>query len=183
MASPQSGAAAGTSISVRGLGLSFDAQAVLSDIDLEVPGGTTLALLGPSGCGKSTLLKLLAGLQQPGAGSIRFGDQLVADAQTCVAPERRGLGMVFQDYALWPHMTVAGNVSFPLEMGGVRRTSASIASLRRWPASVWDMSANGAFRHCRADSSNVSPWRAPSSQNRGFFCSMSRFPISTAICV
>ena len=122
MASLQSAAAAGTSISVRGLGLSFDAQAVLSDIDLDVPGGTTLALLGPSGCGKSTLLKLLAGLQKPGAGSIRFGAELVADAHTCVAPERRGLGMVFQDYALWPHMTVAGNVSFPLEMGGVAKT-------------------------------------------------------------
>lgn len=111
----------GTAIAVRGLGLSFDAHSVLADIDLDVPGGTTLALLGPSGCGKSTLLKLLAGLQQPSAGSIRFGAQLVADADTCVAPERRGLGMVFQDYALWPHMTVAGNVAFPLEMGGVAR--------------------------------------------------------------
>jgi len=123
----------GTAISVRGLGLAFDAQAVLSDIDLDVPAGTTLALLGPSGCGKSTLLKLLAGLQRPGAGSIRFGTELVADARTCVAPERRSLGMVFQDYALWPHMTVAGNVSFPLEMSGVaksereRRVAAALA--------------------------------------------------------
>jgi len=129
----QSAAAAGTAISVRGLGLSFDSQTVLADIDLEVPGGTTLALLGPSGCGKSTLLKLLAGLQQPGAGSIHFGAQLVADAHSCVAPERRGLGMVFQDYALWPHMTVAGNVAFPLEMGRVarpereRRVAAALA--------------------------------------------------------
>ena len=121
MASVQRDTSVSTAISVRGLGLSFDAQTVLADIDLEVAGGTTLALLGPSGCGKSTLLKLLAGLQKPGAGSISFGSQLVADAQTCVAPERRGLGMVFQDYALWPHMTVAGNVAFPLEMSGVPR--------------------------------------------------------------
>ncbi|OWY28684.1 ABC transporter ATP-binding protein [Herbaspirillum robiniae] len=133
MASPTGKPSAGTSISVRGLGLSFDGQAVLSEIDLEVPAGTTLALLGPSGCGKSTLLKLLAGLQKPGAGSIRFGAELVADARTCVAPERRGLGMVFQDYALWPHMTVDGNVGFPLEMAGVarpereRRVAAALA--------------------------------------------------------
>jgi iron(III) transport system ATP-binding protein len=112
---------AGVSIEVRGLRQVFGAQPVLDGIDLDVPGGTTLALLGPSGCGKSTLLKLLAGLLRPDAGRIAFGTQTVADAHTCLPPEHRGLGMVFQDYALWPHMTVAGNVSFPLEMCGVAR--------------------------------------------------------------
>jgi iron(III) transport system ATP-binding protein len=112
---------AGVSIQVRGLRQMFGAQPVLDGIDLDVPAGTTLALLGPSGCGKSTLLKLLAGLLKPDAGRVMFGEQTVADAQTCVPPERRSLGMVFQDYALWPHMTVAGNVSFPLEMRGVAR--------------------------------------------------------------
>ncbi|WZB76059.1 ATP-binding cassette domain-containing protein [Achromobacter insuavis] len=74
-----------------------------------------------SGCGKSTLLKSLAGLLRPQGGSIAFGDAVVCDAQRHEPPERRGLGMVFQDYALWPHMSVAGNVAFPLEMRGVAR--------------------------------------------------------------
>ncbi|VVE78018.1 ABC transporter ATP-binding protein [Pandoraea sputorum] len=79
-------------------------------------------MLGPSGCGKSTLLKLLAGLLAPTGGEIRFDDTVVASASVCHAPELRSLGMVFQDYALWPHMSVAANVAFPLEMRGVRRT-------------------------------------------------------------
>ncbi|MFM0175457.1 ABC transporter ATP-binding protein [Paraburkholderia sediminicola] len=112
---------ASVSIRVRGLRQTFGAHAVLDGIDLDVPAGTTLALLGPSGCGKSTLLKLLAGLLKPDAGQVMFGRETVADAAICVPPESRGLGMVFQDYALWPHMTVAGNVSFPLEMRGVGR--------------------------------------------------------------
>ncbi|WGS53720.1 ABC transporter ATP-binding protein [Paraburkholderia sp. D15] len=112
---------ASVAIRVRGLRQTFGTQNVLDGIDLDVPAGTTLALLGPSGCGKSTLLKLLAGLLQPDAGQVMFGHDTVADASTCVPPEARGLGMVFQDYALWPHMTVAGNVSFPLEMRGVGR--------------------------------------------------------------
>jgi iron(III) transport system ATP-binding protein len=111
----------------------FGAQLVLEGIDLDVPGGTTLALLGPSGCGKSTLLKLLAGLLRPSAGSIALGGEVVADGRICLPPERRGLGMVFQDYALWPHMTVAANISFALEMRRVaraereRRVAAALA--------------------------------------------------------
>jgi iron(III) transport system ATP-binding protein len=111
----------GVPIEIRGLRQVFDANTVLDGIDLEVPAGSTIALLGPSGCGKSTLLKLLAGLLRPSAGRILFGTRLVADPTTCLAPERRDLGMVFQDYALWPHMSVAGNVSFALEMRGVAR--------------------------------------------------------------
>ena len=85
--------------------------------------GHILALLGPSGCGKTTLLKLIAGLLSPSSGTIRiFGSTVVcADDGTFVPPERRGLGMVFQDYALWPHLTVGGNVAFPLEMRGLPR--------------------------------------------------------------
>ncbi len=113
----------GTSVSIhlRGLRQRFGGHTVLDGIDLDVPAGTTLALLGPSGCGKSTLLKLLAGLLQPDEGCVMFGGDTVADAATCAPPEARDLGMVFQDYALWPHLTVAGNVAFPLEMRGVPR--------------------------------------------------------------
>ncbi|VTM15496.1 ABC transporter substrate-binding protein [Klebsiella pneumoniae] len=71
---------------------------------------------------KSTLLRLLAGLSVPASGEIRFGDRLVARAGWGLPPEQRDIGMVFQDYALWPHMSVAQNVAFPLRMRGVSRS-------------------------------------------------------------
>jgi iron(III) transport system ATP-binding protein len=108
-------------IAIRGLSHAFHGQTVLNDINLDVPAGTVLALLGPSGCGKSTLLKALAGLLQPQSGSISFGDQCVHTEGASVPSERRNLGMVFQDYALWPHMTIEKNVAFPLQMRNVHR--------------------------------------------------------------
>ncbi|WP_315128211.1 ABC transporter ATP-binding protein [Comamonas antarctica] len=114
----------GTSIAVEGLTQRFGGNTVLDRIDLRLAPGQVLALLGPSGCGKTTLLKLLAGLTPvaPGHGRIRFGETLVAGDGQFVPPEQRGLGMVFQDYALWPHMTVGRNVAFALEMRGVPRS-------------------------------------------------------------
>ncbi len=108
---------------------------VLSRLDLDVRRGEVLALLGPSGCGKTTLLRLIAGLVQPSAGRISIAGEVVADAaaRRFVPPERRLLGMVFQDYALWPHLTVLENVLFPLEMRRVakderrRRAEAALA--------------------------------------------------------
>ena len=113
--------AGGTAIAVRGLRHAFNGHTVLDGVDLDVPAGTVLALLGPSGCGKSTLLKALAGLLRPQSGRIEFGSATVCDERRHEPPERRGLGMVFQDYALWPHLSVAQNVAFPLEMRGVPR--------------------------------------------------------------
>lgn len=96
-------------------------KTVLQDISLQLIPGEVLALLGPSGCGKTTLLKILAGLEQPSAGEVWMGDACIASAQSFTPPESRDLGMVFQDYALWPHMTVGANVAFPLEMRGLSR--------------------------------------------------------------
>lgn len=114
-----------TDIAVRaeGLNLAYGPATILKNIDLSLPKGQTLALLGPSGCGKTTLLRLVAGLLAPTKGAITINGVTVADASTgtFVPPEKRHLGMVFQDYALWPHMTVFGNVSFPLEMRGLGR--------------------------------------------------------------
>lgn len=106
-------------ITVSGLCFHMAQQPILRDIDPHVPAGTVLALLGPSGCGKSTLLKLLAGLLQPTDGNIAFGGVRVAEARFSAPPEQRDLGMVFQNYALWPHMTVRENVAFPLKMRGL----------------------------------------------------------------
>ncbi|MBT9386316.1 ABC transporter ATP-binding protein [Pseudooceanicola sp. CBS1P-1] len=105
-------------LSVRALGLSYGATRILDGIDLTLPAGEVLALLGPSGSGKTTLLRLLAGLLRPDAGRIEIAGKAVADPGRGLfaPPERRGLGMVFQDYALWPHLSVARNVAFPLEM-------------------------------------------------------------------
>jgi len=110
-------------IDIKSLSLAYGDTTVLDGIDLQLQQGRTLALLGPSGCGKTTLLRLLAGLLQPTTGQIAIDGEVVADATSgrFVPPERRNLGMVFQDYALWPHMSVAANVAFPLEMARVPR--------------------------------------------------------------
>ncbi len=83
----------------------------VSDFDFEIPDGKLIGLLGPSGCGKSTLLNLISGLEQPTEGRIFFGDKDVTD----LPPEKRGIGLVFQNYALYPHLTVLQNIMFPLE--------------------------------------------------------------------
>lgn len=110
-----------TGIKLDSVSFAFGTNTVLNNIDLHIEAGSIVALLGPSGCGKSTLLRLLAGLTVPASGEIRFGDRLVAKAGWGMAPEQRDIGMVFQDYALWPHMTVAQNIAFPLRMRGVPR--------------------------------------------------------------
>jgi len=107
--------AAGVSISH--LEHAYDGDVVLHDIDLEIPSQRSVALLGPSGCGKTTLLRLIAGLSRPRQGSIRIGDRIVADANTWVPPERRRVGMVFQDWALFPHLSIEANVGYGLPRG------------------------------------------------------------------
>jgi iron(III) transport system ATP-binding protein len=99
-------------ISVEKLTKRFGALAAVSEVSLSVEQGEMFTLLGPSGCGKTTLLRLLAGFYTPDAGEIRFGDRLVNH----VPPHERGIGMVFQNYALWPHMTVLQNVSYGLKL-------------------------------------------------------------------
>ncbi|MBV7403154.1 ABC transporter ATP-binding protein [Enterobacter sp. ENT03] len=123
-----------TAIRLQGVSYAFGSHTVLNHIDLTVDAGNIVALLGPSGCGKSTLLRLLAGLTQPAEGEIYFGDRLVAKPNWSLPPEARDIGMVFQDYALWPHMTVAQNVAFPLKMRNVprgERVARVLAALHR----------------------------------------------------
>jgi iron(III) transport system ATP-binding protein len=87
---------------------------VLTGVDLHVPAGSLVALLGPSGCGKTTLLRCVAGLERPDEGEIRLGERALSTPSTFVPPERRRIGMVFQDWALFPHLTVGRNVGFGL---------------------------------------------------------------------
>jgi iron(III) transport system ATP-binding protein len=107
-------AASEAALAVEGVGHRYDSEPVLSDVDLTVRRGDAVALLGPSGCGKTTLLRIIAGLERPAEGSVRLGNALVAAADTFVPPERRRVGMVFQDWALFPHMSVAKNVAYGL---------------------------------------------------------------------
>jgi iron(III) transport system ATP-binding protein len=99
----------------------FGDHTAVRDVSFQVPQGSTLALLGPSGCGKTTILRCLAGLETPDAGIIEIGGNRVFDRARGVdlMPEKRELGIVFQSYAVWPHMTVADNVAFPLKVRGM----------------------------------------------------------------
>ncbi|PTV97431.1 iron(III) transport system ATP-binding protein [Rhodobacter aestuarii] len=105
-------------LSFQNLSRSFGDIRALDGVSADIPEGSFLALLGPSGCGKTTLLRLIAGLDRPDGGSLHIGETLVAGPEQFIGPEARGLGMVFQSYALWPHMTVAGNVAFGLNRLG-----------------------------------------------------------------
>ena len=102
------------SITVTDLRHSYGSGDVLFGVDLAVDAGTTLALLGPSGCGKTTLLRAIAGLERPYAGTIAIDGRIVSGPTTWVPPEKRQVGLVFQDWALFPHLDVAGNVGYGL---------------------------------------------------------------------
>ncbi|CAO3356588.1 ATP-binding cassette domain-containing protein [Azospirillum melinis] len=103
-------------IRITNLRKSFGSYTALRGIDLQVPNGTLLALLGPSGCGKSTTLQLLAGFESPTEGEIWADDVLLSSPRGVLPPERRGISLVFQNYAVWPHKTVAENVAFGLSI-------------------------------------------------------------------
>lgn len=112
--------AATAGLQLRGVSRSYGAQTVVQSLDLDIPAGAFVALLGPSGCGKTTLLRMLAGFEAPDAGEIHLGAQLLANSTYQLPPEHRHMGMVFQSYALWPHMSVADNVGYALKLRGIK---------------------------------------------------------------
>jgi iron(III) transport system ATP-binding protein len=109
------------SIEIRNVSKQYAGRTILSDLSLTLEDGECFTLLGPSGCGKTVLLRLIAGFEAPQGGSILIGDEVVADAASgrTVPPDKRDLGMVFQDYAVWPHMTVFDNIAYPLKLADV----------------------------------------------------------------
>ena len=123
-----------------GISKAFAGARALEGIDARIEKGEFVALLGPSGCGKTTLLRLTAGFELPDSGSVTLDGQVLAGAGVFVPPEDRNIGIVFQSYALWPHKTVAGNVSYPLE---VRRLPA--AERRRRVAEALEVTGLTAF--------------------------------------
>ena len=121
----------------------FGDVAALSDVDLTIADGEFLSLLGPSGCGKTTTLRLLAGFLAPDGGRIIVGDRVLSAPRAVIPPEQRGMAMIFQSYAVWPHKTVFDNVAFGLKLRS--RPQAEIRERVRA-----DARAGAAGRACRA---------------------------------
>lgn len=109
----------GSKLALRRLVKDFGGATVVAGIDLDVAAGESVVLLGPSGCGKTTTLRMIAGFEQPGGGEIRLDGRIVASSGVMLPPEQRRLGMVFQNYAVWPHKTVFQNVAYGLAVAGV----------------------------------------------------------------
>jgi ABC-type Fe3+/spermidine/putrescine transport system ATPase subunit len=113
-------------ISVRNITKRFASHQVLDWVSLEIALKESVVILGPSGCGKTTLLRLIAGLEVPDGGEIWLGDiQVAGPGRNLLPPYRRHIGFVFQDLALWPHLTVAGNLDFVLEALAISRSERS----------------------------------------------------------
>ncbi|MEN8148896.1 MAG: ABC transporter ATP-binding protein [Planctomycetota bacterium] len=131
-------------VTIRELTKKFGESRALAGVSVDLPAGRITAILGPSGCGKTTLLRILAGLEEADAGTVRMGDAVLSDPRPRVPVERRGIGMVFQDSLLWPHLTVRANIGFPLGAGrgddprverAANRTEVA-EFLDRWPSGL-----------------------------------------------
>jgi len=113
-------------VSMRALTKRFGEAAAVDALELEIGDGEFVALLGPSGCGKTTTLRLLAGFLQPDGGELCVNGEVISSAELVVPPERRNMSMIFQSYAVWPHMTVAQNVAYGLKFKKLSRQKKSM---------------------------------------------------------
>jgi putative spermidine/putrescine transport system ATP-binding protein len=153
------GASAGANdilVSFRGVQKSYDGEnLIVKDLNLDIRKGEFLTLLGPSGSGKTTSLMMLAGFETPTAGEILLAGRAINN----VPPHKRDIGMVFQNYALFPHMTVAENLGFPLSVRGLNRTDISERVKRVLSMVQLDaISPSVTRRSCPAASNSVWPW-------------------------
>ena len=132
------------SVELRGLTKRFGSLAVVDDVSLVIDHGKLVCLLGPSGCGKTTTLRLIAGFLEPSDGEIRVGDRLVSSRAKTLPPENRSMSMIFQSYALWPHMTVADNITYGLRL---RKFSRDVIA-RKLQAILSTTSARASATRC-----------------------------------
>ena len=124
------------SVELRGLTKRYGELAVVNDISLTIEHGRLVCLLGPSGCGKTTTLAADRRFRGASAGEIRVGDALVSSPARTVPPERRKMSMIFQSYALWPHMTVAENVAYGLKLRRADRATIAQSSAQSLPPRI-----------------------------------------------
>ena len=122
-----------SSVQIRDVRKSFGTFEVLHGVSIPIEDGEFVVLVGPSGCGKSTLLRMLAGLENITSGTISIGDRVVNNVQ----PKERDIAMVFQNYALYPHMTVADNMGFSLKLRGAKQEEISSGVRARISAARW----------------------------------------------
>ena len=130
------------SVELRGLTKRYGTNAVVDDVSLRIEHGLLVCLLGPSGCGKTTTLRLIAGFVEPSGGEIVVGERVVSSPARTLPPEQRNMSMIFQSYALWPHMTVTENVAYGLKLRRLDRAviaqkvAATFNSSRQAPSAV-----------------------------------------------
>ncbi len=174
----------GADLEVQNLVKYFGNDRAVDDISFSIPKGAFLTLLGPSGCGKTTTLMSIAGLHSIDAGRIRVGDVVYTSPAEglLLPPEQRDIGMVFQSYAIWPHMTVAQNVAYPLEIRKVDRSEiddrvASVLKLVGLTAEADKLATN-----LSGGQQQRASWRVPSWPSPDCCCSMSRSPTSISSC-
>ncbi len=165
-------------VDVEGVNLSYGQTHVLKDVNLRIEPGEFFAFLGPSGCGKTTLLRLIAGFNIAQTGRVTIGGQ---DIST-LPPWKRDVGMVFQSYALWPHMTVAKNVAFGLEERKVPKADIDRRVKARWSSSASPISRSAGRASSPAASSSAWRWREPSSSSPRSCCSTNPCRTSTPRC-
>ncbi len=168
-----------SSVQIRDVRKSFGGFEVLHGVSIPIEDGAFVVLVGPSGCGKSTLLRMLAGLENITSGTISIGDRVVNNVQ----PKERDIAMVFQNYALYPHMTVADNMGFSLKLRGAKcRGDQERRQARRGNPRSDRRCSIAIPGNCPAASASASRWAAPSCAIRRCSCSTSRCPTSTPSC-
>ena len=119
-----------STVTLQNVSKAYDGNPIITDLVLTAEEGAFLSLLGASGCGKTTVLRLIAGLETPDSGRVTIGDRTVFDTSgTWVAPEDRRIGMVFQSYAVWPHMNVLDNIAYPLRVRRVGKRERRMKAL------------------------------------------------------
>ena len=137
----------------------FGVVTAVHDFDVTVKDGEFVSILGPSGCGKTTMLRMIAGFEKASEGDIYIGERLVSSSRekTFVPPEKRDIGMVFQSYAVWPHMTVAENVAYPLKIKKCLKQNGASVCKRCWKWCTWSPMLSAIPISFPAGSSSV--WR------------------------